>query len=52
MKIIKNTLLGSLSFATVLIAGNWSGAIAENHNKLSSNADRLNVIAQPRANKD
>lgn len=28
MKIIKNTLLGSLSFATVLIMGNWLGLTA------------------------
>ncbi|WGS73331.1 hypothetical protein [Pseudanabaena galeata] len=30
MMFIKKAFLGSLSFATVLIVGNWSGAIAQN----------------------
>ena len=29
----KKVLLGSLSFVSVLVAGNWSGAIAQNYNK-------------------
>jgi|GEM_PF-1922902 len=33
MMFIKKAFLGSLSFATVLIVGNWSGAIAQSYNK-------------------
>ena len=35
----KSFLLGSLSFATVLVAGNWSGAIAQVANRYLSNQE-------------
>ncbi len=42
----KNVLLGPLSFATVLVVGNWSGAIAQSSGGLSWR--RLAEIASPR----
>lgn len=42
----KSFLLGSLSFATVLMVGNWSGAIAQSNNGVSWR--RLGEIASPR----
>ena len=39
MTFAKNVLLGSLSFATVLMVGNWSGAIAQVSNRYLSNQE-------------
>lgn len=37
--ITKNVLLGSLSFATVLMVGSWSGAIAQVFDRYLSNQE-------------
>jgi len=46
----KNVLLGSLSFATVLVVGNWSGAIAQSlNNQQKASLKSLGIeIAVPR----
>lgn len=52
MMFTKNVLLGSLGFATVLMVGNWSGAIAESNYKLLLIASEVEAQTKLKSSND